>query len=89
MAPLLARRYWWPTKGFRRFIWKPRPIATGNPKGTEGLMVNFAKCCSPIPGDPIVGYVSSGRGLVIHTENCRNVEEFRDNPEKVCDPQLG
>lgn len=51
-------------------------------KGTEGLMVNFAKCCSPIPGDPIIGYVSAGRGLVIHTENCKNVEEFRDNPEK-------
>ncbi len=45
-------------------------------------MVNFAKCCSPIPGDPIIGYVSSGRGLVIHTESCKNVEEFRDNPEK-------
>ena len=39
-------------------------------------------CCSPIPGDPIVGHVSSGRGLVIHTENCRNVEELRNNPEK-------
>lgn len=51
-------------------------------KGTEGLMVNFAKCCNPIPGDPIIGYVSAGRGLVIHTENCKNVEEFRDNPEK-------
>merc|ERR1712000_780109 len=51
-------------------------------KGTEGLVVNFAKCRSPIPGDPIIGYVSSGRGLVIHTENCKNVEEFRDNPEK-------
>lgn len=51
-------------------------------KGTEGLMVNFAKCCNPIPGDPIIGYVSAGRGLVIHTESCKNVEEFRDNPEK-------
>lgn len=51
-------------------------------KGTEGLVVSFAKCCSPIPGDPIVGHVSSGRGLVIHTENCKNVEEYRDNPEK-------
>src|SRR5690606_1442639 len=37
---------------------------------------------SRIPGDPNVGYVISGRGLVIHTENCRNVEEFSDNPEK-------
>lgn len=51
-------------------------------RGTEGLVVNFAKCCNPIPGDPIIAYVSSGRGLVIHTESCKNVEEFRDNPEK-------
>lgn len=51
-------------------------------KGTEGLVVSFAKCCSPIPGDPIIGHVSSGRGLVIHTENCKNIEEYRGNPEK-------
>ncbi len=51
-------------------------------KGTEGLVLNFAKCCNPIPGDPIIGYVSSGRGLVIHTESCKNVEELRENPEK-------
>ena len=52
-------------------------------RGTEGLVVTFAKCCNPIPGDPIVAYVSSGRGLVIHTENCKNLEELRDHPEKL------
>lgn len=51
-------------------------------KGTEGLVVSFAKCCSPIPGDPIIGNVSSGRGLVIHTDSCKNVQDIRDNPEK-------
>lgn len=51
-------------------------------KGTEGLVVSFAKCCSPIPGDPILGNVSSGRGLVIHTETCKNVQDIRGNPEK-------
>jgi guanosine-3',5'-bis(diphosphate) 3'-pyrophosphohydrolase len=51
-------------------------------KGTEGLVVSFAKCCSPIPGDPIVGNVSSGRGLVIHTESCQNVKDIQGNPEK-------
>ncbi len=81
MAPLLARRLLVANKGSDVHLEAAdqSPLAI---KGTEGLMVNFAKCCSPIPGDPIVGYVSSGRGLVIHTENCRNVEEFRDNPEK-------
>lgn len=51
-------------------------------KGTEGLVVSFAKCCSPIPGDPIIGNVSSGRGLVIHTDSCKNIQDIRDNPEK-------
>lgn len=51
-------------------------------KGTEGLVVSFAKCCSPIPGDPILGNVSSGRGLVIHTETCKNVQDIRGNPDK-------
>jgi len=41
-------------------------------KGTEGLVMHFAKCCHPIPGDPVVGVITSGRGMVIHTENCRN-----------------
>ena len=56
-------------------------------KGTEGMMVNFAKCCRPIPGDPIVGFVTSGRGIVIHTENCKNVAEYRKLPEKWIESQ--
>ena len=51
-------------------------------KGTEGLVVNFAKCCNPIPGDPIVGNTSSGRGLVIHTATCKNVQDIREDAEK-------
>ena len=81
IAPLLARRLLVANKGSDIDLEgvDQSPLAI---KGTEGLVVSFAKCCSPIPGDPIIGYVSSGRGLVIHTENCKNVEEFRDNPEK-------
>jgi len=56
-------------------------------KGTEGMMVNFAKCCRPIPGDSIVGFVTSGRGIVIHTENCKNVAEHRKLPEKWIETQ--
>lgn len=52
-------------------------------RGTEGMVISFAKCCHPIPGDPIIGHVSSGRGLVIHTESCRNIASIRHNPEKV------
>uniref|UniRef100_UPI00398B6E66 bifunctional GTP diphosphokinase/guanosine-3',5'-bis pyrophosphate 3'-pyrophosphohydrolase n=1 Tax=Zooshikella ganghwensis TaxID=202772 RepID=UPI00398B6E66 len=51
-------------------------------RGTEGMVVSFAKCCHPIPGDPVVGHVSAGRGMVIHTESCRNISDIRHNPEK-------
>ena len=51
-------------------------------RGTEGLLMSFSKCCHPIPGDPIVGYVSAGRGMIVHTENCKNVAEVRHDPKK-------
>jgi len=41
--------------------------------GTEGVVVNYAKCCHPIPGDAILGVISSGKGLVIHRETCHNL----------------
>jgi len=47
--------------------------------GTEGFRVNFARCCYPIPGDTIVGFISSEKGVVVHTENCHNSVEFREN----------
>lgn len=50
---------------------------------TEGMIVSFARCCRPIPGDPILGYISAGKGLVIHQENCNNIAEVRNNPEKI------
>jgi len=51
--------------------------------GTEGFLINFAKCCHPIPGDHIVGHISSEKGLVVHTEACHNSVELRDKPEKL------
>ncbi|PCJ25192.1 MAG: bifunctional GTP diphosphokinase/guanosine-3',5'-bis(diphosphate) 3'-diphosphatase [SAR86 cluster bacterium] len=51
-------------------------------RGSEGMVMNYAKCCHPIPGDPIIGHISSGRGMVIHTDDCNNITDIRDNPEK-------
>jgi RelA/SpoT family (p)ppGpp synthetase len=79
MAPLVARRL--------------QPLHEGgdNPKpvsgplmisGTEGLLVNYARCCFPIPNDPIMAYLSAGRGVVIHRQNCGNLAEYRKQPEK-------
>jgi RelA/SpoT family (p)ppGpp synthetase len=51
--------------------------------GTEGFVVNFAKCCHPVPGDPILGLISSEKGMVVHTANCHNSSEMRDKPERL------
>ena len=53
--------------------------------GTEGMVVNFPKCCLPIPGDPILGFVTTGRGIVVHHQTCPNVTEFRNHPDKWLD----
>jgi len=52
--------------------------SSGNPfpiKGTEGLVVSFAKCCRPVPGDHIVAHFSQGRGLVVHRQSCKNLQD--------------
>ena len=51
-------------------------------KGSEGMVVSLGKCCHPIPGDPVLGFVSTGRGVVIHTAACRNIAEYSDKPDK-------
>jgi guanosine-3',5'-bis(diphosphate) 3'-pyrophosphohydrolase len=51
--------------------------------GTEGLILTYAQCCKPIPGDPIIGHISAGRGIVIHTDTCRNMQDLRDKPDEV------
>lgn len=61
-------------------IGKPLPI-----KGTEGVFVNFAECCHPIPGDPIMGHFISGRGITVHMENCKSIRSIRSQPEKCID----
>ncbi|HMB74107.1 MAG TPA: RelA/SpoT family protein, partial [Gammaproteobacteria bacterium] len=50
--------------------------------GTEGLVVTYSRCCSPIPDDEIVGFMTSGRGIVIHRTTCRNLAEYSKDPSK-------
>src|ERR1700691_2165072 len=57
----------------------PLPLAVA---GTEGLLVSYAHCCYPLPNDPILAFMSTGRGIVIHRETCSNVEDYRKRPEK-------
>jgi RelA/SpoT family (p)ppGpp synthetase len=63
------------------------PGETGKPSritiaGTEGLVVSHARCCHPIPGDDIMGYLSSGRGVIIHRNVCGNLHQFSKQPGK-------
>ena len=50
--------------------------------GTEGMVVSYAKCCYPLPGDDVMGYLTAGRGVVIHRNGCGNLSNFRKQPEK-------
>ncbi|MEQ8513977.1 MAG: ACT domain-containing protein, partial [Chromatocurvus sp.] len=52
-------------------------------RGTEGFMVTYARCCRPLPGDAIAGYLSPERGVVVHRESCRNLAEVRAKPERL------
>jgi (p)ppGpp synthase/HD superfamily hydrolase len=50
--------------------------------GTEGLVVSYGRCCHPLPGDEIMGYLSSGRGVVIHRNVCGNLQQYSKQPGK-------
>ena len=84
LAPLLARQLV-ALKDLKTAI---APGANGKEslplsiKGTEGMVMTFPKCCYPIPGDPIHGFATAGRGIVIHRQNCKNSVEYRQHQEK-------
>jgi GTP diphosphokinase / guanosine-3',5'-bis(diphosphate) 3'-diphosphatase len=79
LAPLVARR-----------LMPAQPAPGGDPRapaplaiaGTEGLLVSYARCCFPLPNDPVFAFLSAGRGVIIHRERCVNVEDYRKHPEK-------
>ncbi len=75
----------------RLFRRSPKPSPPKGPplaiRGTEGVVVQYARCCRPIPGDPILGFLTAGRGIVVHTEDCPNVAKYRKHPEQWIDVQ--
>ena len=56
-------------------------------RGAEGMVTRFSKCCRPIPGDPVVGVITSGRGMMIHTQNCRNITDGKYSGDNCLEVQ--
>tara|TARA_B100001564_G_scaffold338470_1_gene330345 strand:+ start:275 stop:2434 length:2160 start_codon:yes stop_codon:yes gene_type:complete len=54
-------------------------------RGTEGLVVSYAKCCYPIPGDPIIGYISQEKGIVVHRQSCRSINQLKKHSDETLD----
>jgi len=54
-------------------------------QGISNLMVSFAKCCNPIPGDEILGFVSRGRGIIVHRSDCTNIPSLLEESERLLD----
>ena len=76
LAPLVARRLL-PADASRNAGAAALEVA-----GTEGLLVSYARCCFPIPYEPIIAYLSVGRGVVIHRADCANLSGWHKQPEK-------
>ena len=62
-----------------------KPLDKITIQGSEGMAVQFAHCCSPIPGDPILGFINKDKGLVIHTHDCPAISKFKLDPDKWLD----
>ncbi|ABS33084.1 bifunctional (p)ppGpp synthetase/guanosine-3',5'-bis(diphosphate) 3'-pyrophosphohydrolase [Clostridium botulinum] len=59
-------------------------------KGEDNLLVRFAKCCNPVPGDNIIGYITKGRGISIHRTDCENMEQLvEEDPTKIVEVSWG
>jgi GTP pyrophosphokinase len=62
-----------------------KPAAPIIIRGSEGMAVQYAQCCHPIPGDPIIGLINKGQGMLIHTHDCPLIAKTRADPDKVFD----
>jgi len=69
---------------FRKVVSKARGSSKGvKIHGLDNLMIDFARCCQPLPGDKILGFISKGRGIVIHRRDCKNFINWAEHPERT------
>ena len=81
LAPLVARRFL-PSDASRTAVGDHDVAGSLAVAGTEGLLVSYARCCFPIPYEPIIAYLSVGRGVVIHRAECSNLSGWHKQPDK-------
>ncbi|MDX1624682.1 MAG: bifunctional (p)ppGpp synthetase/guanosine-3',5'-bis(diphosphate) 3'-pyrophosphohydrolase [Gemmatimonadota bacterium] len=75
-----------PPSAFERLVEKIKGRPSGvKIQGVDNMMVRFSQCCQPIPGDPILGYITRGRGVSIHRSDCPNILNLTDAPERKID----
>ncbi len=73
---------------FKKIIDKARGSAIGvRVQGLDHLLINFGKCCQPVPGDRILGFLTQGRGVVVHRTDCPNILRLLENPERRVEVQ--
>ena len=69
---------------------KARPDQSESIRGAEGMLIRFAQCCHPLPGEPIVGYITRGRGITVHRQDCPNLlHRAQKEPERLIQVDWG
>ncbi|MBD3385195.1 RelA/SpoT family protein [candidate division KSB1 bacterium] len=70
----------------KKFIERARKSSRGiRVAGMDNIMITFGKCCNPVPGEPITGIVTKGRGIVVHTNRCKNLMRLMQDPDRIVD----
>jgi guanosine-3',5'-bis(diphosphate) 3'-pyrophosphohydrolase len=74
------------TSIFSTFIERARKASRGvRVAGIDNVMINFGKCCNPVPGEPITGIITKGRGIVVHTNSCKNLLRLMQEADRIID----
>ena len=70
------------TTFFTKYIKRARTASGINVQGMDNMLIQFGKCCQPVPGDKIIGYITTGKGITVHRIDCKNMLNLKDDHEK-------